>query len=444
MDYLQLLKSATFEQLTVPKNFTVSPTENQVGVSVIPPCTADIRFQLGTFKLALPRFNVSKEELSSLPESWQNFIDSSNMKKINDKDKQKYELVTAPSNQGGCGSCFAVAIAEVISDNFLFGMDLRYNPSLSPMYILSCLKSPYNLQCAGGSPTLVIDDIINKGGIATNCCMNYEAICDSNMFCNVNGASHLDKNIRRTTENMNTMIPECGCCTIEQPKLYQIKNKTVSFDIPMIKKHLMKYGSAIGGFIVYKNFIKDVNKGKFLETKGIYVKSVNYSGNQEDIDEPAGGHAIGIVGWGVEKDLQIGTDVYPKVEYWICRNSWSTKWGNDGYFKYAMFQEYPNNNLPPINKNIAFETNNIMLGQGNLGGIILIEPAGIESTDTLSKVNCNANYTCLEQNPNEIIEDIVVTLLSNKGITILLSLCILSLFGILFYSFFKKDKKRHK
>ena len=109
-----------------------------------------------------------------------------------------------------------------------------------------------------------------------------------------------------------------------------------------------------------------------------------------------------------------------------------------------MFQEYPNNNLPPINKNVAFETNNIMLGQGNLGGIILIEPAGIESTDTLSKVNCNANYTCLEQNPNEIIEDIVVTLLSNKGITILLSLCILSLFGILFYSFFKKDKKRHK
>ena len=78
MDYLQLLKSATFEQLTVPKNFTVSPTENQVGVSVIPPCTADIRFQLGTFKLALPRFNVSKEELSSLPESWQNFINSSN------------------------------------------------------------------------------------------------------------------------------------------------------------------------------------------------------------------------------------------------------------------------------------------------------------------------------------------------------------------------------
>jgi C1A family cysteine protease len=34
-----------------------------------------------------------------------------------------------------------------------------------------------------------------------------------------------------------------------------------------------------------------------------------------------GGHAIKIIGWGVEN----GQD------YWLVKNSWSTYWGNDGY-----------------------------------------------------------------------------------------------------------------
>ena len=169
-------------------------------------------------------------------------------------------------------------------------------------------------------------------------------MCSANQFCNIEGSKHLDKGVQVTKDSMNSMIPECGCCTSEPPKIYQIKNKTVAFDVPLIKRHLMKYGSAVGGFMVYKNFIKDINHGKFLETKGIYIHNVNYSGKEEDIEDCAGGHAIAIVGWGVEKDLKVGDHIYPKVEYWICRNSWSEKWGNDGYFKYALFQEYSDAN----------------------------------------------------------------------------------------------------
>jgi hypothetical protein len=39
--------------------------------------------------------------------------------------------------------------------------------------------------------------------------------------------------------------------------------------------------------------------------------------------EYMGGHAVIIVGWGIENE----------VGYWICKNSWGTGWGEEGFFK---------------------------------------------------------------------------------------------------------------
>ena len=43
-----------------------------------------------------------------------------------------------------------------------------------------------------------------------------------------------------------------------------------------------------------------------------------------------GGHAIKIVGWGYDSQLN--------MEYWICANSWNTTWGMDGYFNIKFGQ----------------------------------------------------------------------------------------------------------
>ena len=39
-----------------------------------------------------------------------------------------------------------------------------------------------------------------------------------------------------------------------------------------------------------------------------------------------GGHAIKVLGWGRENDLN----------YWLCANSWGTGFGMEGYLKIAM------------------------------------------------------------------------------------------------------------
>ena len=438
-EYLKMLKSATFESLETPANFTYSPDESPIGLTVAPPANCDIRFRIGTFKLVLPKFSLSKEE-KLLPLSWSNY-----KVEMNDEKADQKMLVTKPVNQGHCGSCFAVAIATTISDNFLFGKKTDYNPSLSPMYILSCLAEDTNVnnQCNGGNPSGVLDLIINKGGISTNCCQNYYKICESNQYCNGKGEEHMNRSI--TMEDVNTMIPKCGHCTSDIPSLYKIKNKVISFDVPSIKLHIYNYGSAVGGFLIYSNFMKDKSHGKFEKSNGIYIRSVDYAEDGNRQQSPIGGHAISIVGWGTSENVKIEIEgneyVYPKVDYWVCRNSWSDKWGDNGYFKYAMYQEYKD--LPPINKNISFETDNSHYGQ-MLGGILLIEPESIANSTDLNKVDCNIDYKCDKIIKQSVKKPVKHTNHSHNSFTIVLLVCLLILAIFCIYLIFKKESKHHK
>lgn len=43
-----------------------------------------------------------------------------------------------------------------------------------------------------------------------------------------------------------------------------------------------------------------------------------------------GGHAIKIVGWGVEPARNRWSKPTP---YWLCANSWTDRWGDKGFFK---------------------------------------------------------------------------------------------------------------
>lgn len=69
----------------------------------------------------------------------------------------------------------------------------------------------------------------------------------------------------------------------------------------------MNYGSIQMGFRVYQDF--------FSYRSGVYR---HLSGGL------AGGHAVKVIGWGV--------DSASNLPYWIVANSWGTTWGNNGLF----------------------------------------------------------------------------------------------------------------
>lgn len=59
-------------------------------------------------------------------------------------------------------------------------------------------------------------------------------------------------------------------------------------------------------FFVYEDF--------YAYKNGVY---------QHKTGKNLGGHAVKILGWGVEKNQP----------YWLVANSWGTEWGDKGFFK---------------------------------------------------------------------------------------------------------------
>ena len=73
-----------------------------------------------------------------------------------------------------------------------------------------------------------------------------------------------------------------------------------------IQKELIEKGSVSVAFSVYEDF-EAYNAGVYQHLTGKYL----------------GGHAVKMIGWGVEND----------TPYWICTNSWNDSWGEKGFFR---------------------------------------------------------------------------------------------------------------
>ena len=286
---------------------------------------------------------------------------------------EKKRYIEKPRNQYYCGSCWAMSVASVISDKFVCCGLFNYAPNLSTTYILSKYKEG-QFQCGGGS---VIDLYyeIEKYGIATNNCVDYEW-CSKSEYCNQNiennnGGKEFN-NPREFINFLNSLIPEEGCYYPENKDLYKIRdievynnfedNKSIEEYIEYTKTHIYKYGPISSGFIVFINFLG----GNFGVTKGIYIESVDYINSSEkeiiynNDFTPTGGHSVSVIGWGKEY-----IECFGEVSYWYCRNTWGNKWGEDeGYFKFAMY---------PINKESRFDVT-----FDNIGGFIFCKAYKVE------------------------------------------------------------------
>ena len=75
-----------------------------------------------------------------------------------------------------------------------------------------------------------------------------------------------------------------------------------------IRAEIYHWGPCTSGFVIHEDFLQ-------WKGNGIY--------QWDGVSDSLGGHAIVIVGWGIEGN----------IPYWIVRNSWGIDWGDEGYFR---------------------------------------------------------------------------------------------------------------
>eukprot|EP01136_Pigoraptor_vietnamica_P010919 Opistho-1_new@3462 len=187
-------------------------------------------------------------------------------------------------DQQQCGSCWAFAASEALSDRFYIASKGSVDVVLSPQDMVSCDSTDYG--CSGGYLTNAWQFLQNTGIVADSC-YPYSSGGGSTGSCLLKGS---------TCPSGNGTV-----------KYYKAKNAgSVAPNVAALQTELMTNGPIEVGFSVYEDF--------FSYTSGVYKHT---SGGL------AGGHAVKLIGWGTDN----GTD------YWLIANSWSSSWGENGYFR---------------------------------------------------------------------------------------------------------------
>jgi cathepsin B len=190
-------------------------------------------------------------------------------------------------NQGHCGSCWAHAASEVLSDRFCIASNGTVDVVLSPQDMVSC--DWFDHGCNGGILTTSWV-YLRFFGIVSDKCKPYSSGDGNVEWCSVTESKCADN--------------------AETYQKYKAKNFYWLTSIEAIKRDIFEHGPVETGFSVYDDFMN--------YKTGVYKKTAGAS--------MLGGHAVKIVGWGKEDN----------TEYWIVANSWDTTWGENGYFRIAF------------------------------------------------------------------------------------------------------------
>ncbi|XP_046392674.1 cathepsin B-like [Ischnura elegans] len=214
-------------------------------------------------------------------------------------------------DQGSCGSCWAVAAAEAMSDRVCIHSKGKENFRFSAENILSCCQTLSN-GCGGGYPAAawgywVYRGIVSGGSYGSNQgCQPYPfEPCEHH----INGSRPACTGDNGTTPPCHHSCDGSYKVAYEKDLHYGQKAYAVPYHEIQIQKEIMTNGPVEAAFMVYEDFI--------TYKKGVY---------QHVAGSELGGHAVRIIGWGVDKEAG-------NVPYWLIANSWNTDWGDGGCFK---------------------------------------------------------------------------------------------------------------
>ena len=256
------------------------------------------------------------------------------------------EFLIPVMNQGTCGSCWAFASTGTLANRFNIQSKGKLKLVLSPVELILCdwhdkigpeiLKHPH-------SKGLVKKiNQTNRQGLNTLACYG-NSLIDAVRFLYVIGtvtgeclpytkslvASNMNKYDKLPDFSTPKNLPLCrevtgpfgDMCDTQKPtpaRFYKCNNYYGLYGNHQngpggselqLRLEIYKWGPIAAGMKIYPDFYEFDAKNDIYEWNGK--------------DKQVGGHAVEIVGWGIENNKP----------YWQIKNSWGADWGDNGYFK---------------------------------------------------------------------------------------------------------------
>jgi len=202
-------------------------------------------------------------------------------------------------DQSACGSCWAFGAVEAMSDRLCIGKNLDIR--VSAQHMVSCCTS-CGMGCNGGYPSSAWSYWVKNGLVSEECYPYAFKSCDH----------HVPDSKNTCPPTQPTPPCKAGKCDSSSGKDWasDLRKGSKAYSIyggeSAIMTEIMEHGPVEAAFEVYSDFL-NYKSGIYQHKSGSYV----------------GGHAVKMLGWGVENG----------VKYWIIANSWNPHWGENGLFR---------------------------------------------------------------------------------------------------------------
>lgn len=210
---------------------------------------------------------------------------------VSDRDWRVNDLLRPPEDQnsGGldCGSCWAFASTHAFDDHRSIEANKRQVPTSMQRMVSCCRFSGCN-GCGGGFADSGFRYLKDEGSVPESCQPYNE---DS--LVHPKGEKCQDKCIDGTgiSIGINHQLNSFAPVEATESKIREALDR----------------GPLVTAMSVYTDFYTFMGNGIYHHVDG----------------HEAGGHLVEMVGYGSENGQN----------YWICKNSWGTEWGDGGYFR---------------------------------------------------------------------------------------------------------------
>ncbi|CAG9864170.1 unnamed protein product [Phyllotreta striolata] len=211
-------------------------------------------------------------------------------------------------DQGSCGSCWAFGAVEAMSDRICIHSNATTHFHVSSDDLVSCCWT-CGMGCNGGYPGAAWNYWVRKGLVSggqygtQQGCRPYE----------IPPCEHHTSGTRPPCDGHMSNTPRClqKCessysIPYNQDKSYGSRAYYIGSNVQQIQTEIMKNGPVEAAFTVYADFLS-YKSGVYQHVQGSVL----------------GGHAVRVLGWGVQGN----------VPYWLIANSWNSDWGDNGLFK---------------------------------------------------------------------------------------------------------------